>query len=157
MTQTTYKRTNRRVLRTYAPFTLALMLVLLTTACGGDSQPSQQTISESQATSAPQIETDQLPLPDDIVPIFLTVIWTVISSTVVFLAGILFELICSLAVWWVSLVVGIVVFAGVMFRNAIDRSWQDIDWRYESLRASAFAVSSTLALLVVSLLCWILG
>jgi hypothetical protein len=135
----------------------ALLLVLLTVSCGGDSEPPQTTVSEYGATSAPQAEIDDNPSSGDMLLSVLGLILKAIANAAELLAAILFELICSIAVWWVSFVVGIVVFGIVPYYRTKDGGWRYADWRHEAFLAVVFALLSTLIMLLVSLFCWILG
>ena len=66
MTQQVHKKHNRLELRTHVTCALVLLLILLMTACGDDSNQTQQTVLEYGETSAPQIEVDETPTSEDI-------------------------------------------------------------------------------------------
>ena len=155
MTQQAHKKHNRLELRTHVTCALVLLLILLMSACGDDSNQTQQTVSEYGETSVPQIEVDETPTAEDIWQLSRSLVWSLFTTTVASFFEILLGLACSLAGWRVSLLSGVVLFLVVLYNRG--KSGYYGTFGYEVRVAFITAILGSIFVLFISFLCWVFG
>ena len=155
MTQQVHKKHNRLKLGTHVTCALVLLLILFMSACGDDSNQTQQTVLEYGETSAPQIEVDETPTSEDIWQPSRSLVWSLFSTTVAFVFEILLGLVCSLAGWRVSLLSGVVLILVVLYNRGKNGYYGTLG--YEVRAAFITAVLWGFFVLFISLMCWMFG
>ena len=136
----TSTRTIRHLLASIGTLAVALILPPSTAACGGDSQPSQDNISEFGAVSTHEVETSEESPANDvgkaIVGGVLGAIWLVVC---IFLGS-----------WWSLLVVPFGTFCWVLEKKS-----KYYGFRYAASDGLIWSLLAAAATLMVVLLCWI--
>ena len=151
MTQQVRTKHNRLELKAHVTCALILLLILLVSACGDDSNQTQQTVSEFGEIPAPQIEVDPTSNGEDISRAFLKFFWRIVVGIALLLVKFLAEVVC-LTKWWLSSGTGIYIFINVV-RNRTSYGYRYTDTLSHTLGVALIAaISSAVFVFFISLL-----
>ena len=135
-----FARSSRLMTSTCLILSLALLFIVLMTACGGDHETSQDAASEFGAVPTYEVETsEESPASDvarTIVGGLLRGIWIVVCSL--------------LGSWWSLLVVPLGTFLWVLQKKS-----EHHGLRYAASNGVIWSLLAAAATLIVILLCWI--